>query len=44
MDALFPPSLASYLKPKATTVFLLACGAAVREANSFNALVAFVRR
>lgn len=44
METLFPPSVVSYLTPKATTVFLLSCGAVVRESKSFGSLIEFVRR
>ena len=39
MDVLFPPVLVEYLKPKACTMFVLACGALVRMPSSFSDLI-----
>jgi hypothetical protein len=36
MDCLFPGSLAAFLKPKTTTLFMLSCGALARETVSFQ--------
>jgi len=44
MDALFLPSLVSYLQPRETTVFLLSSGAVLQESKSFDNIVKFVRR
>jgi hypothetical protein len=38
MKVLFPPVLVTYLQPKATTLFMLCCGALVRERDSFTGL------
>jgi hypothetical protein len=44
MNALLPPVLASYLQPKPCTMFVLACGALVREKQAFSDLQKLVRR
>jgi hypothetical protein len=38
ITTLFPPVLVSYLRPETTTLFMLCCGALVRERNSFGGL------
>jgi len=44
LKALLPAAFVSYLKPMTSTVFMLSCGALVREAESFKDLANAMRR
>jgi hypothetical protein len=39
MEALFPEVLIRFLKGKPTTLFMLACGALVKNKDSFKGLI-----
>ena len=44
MESLFPPILRSFLRYKELTLFMLSCGALIRQKDSFQALADFVKR
>ena len=44
MESLFPPALSNFLRLKEVTVFMLACGALIREKGSFDDIVLWAKR